>query len=75
MPTHHIPRPHERPDVEVLVDHTWCPGEVRMQTQYDDGIWALEVQYRSPGEHSSHIDTFPADRVREDTVDRSPGRA
>lgn len=28
---HHVPIPAERPDVEVLVDGTWCPGEVRMQ--------------------------------------------
>jgi hypothetical protein len=61
MPTHHIPRPHERPDVEVLIDNQWCPGEVRMQTQLDDGTWQLEVQHRLPGEHSSRIDTLASD--------------
>lgn len=74
MPTHHIPKPGDRPDVEVLVDGQWLAGEVRMQTQHDDGSWELEVQYRLPGEHSSRIDSFAAELVREDTVDRGAGR-
>lgn len=67
-------KPLDRPDVEVLVDGTWCPGELRMWTQHDDDTWTADVQYRPPGEHSSFIATFPADQVREDTVDRSHGR-
>lgn len=75
MATHHIPKPGDRPDVEVLVDGAWLAGEVRMQTQRDDGSWVLEVQYRLPGEHSSRIDSFAAELVREDTVDRGAGRS
>jgi hypothetical protein len=70
VPTHHIPKPHERPDVEVLVDGAWCRGEVRMQTQLEDGSWRLEVQYRPPGEHSSYIGTFGVGDVREDRGER-----
>jgi hypothetical protein len=29
VPTFHVPKPGDRPDVEVLVDETWCPGELR----------------------------------------------
>lgn len=70
-----IPSYADRPDVEVLVDTdhgpVWCPGELRTWTQHDDDTWTADVQYRLPGERSSRIDDFPANRVREDTVDRS----
>ncbi len=69
-----ISKPADRPDVEVLVDGHWCPGEVRMQTQHDDGSWVLEVAYRPHGKLSSMIESFPANRVRDDTIDRSHGR-
>lgn len=46
-----------------------------MQTQHDDGTWVLEVAYRPHGKLSSMIDSFPADRVRDDMIDRSHGRA
>jgi hypothetical protein len=36
-----------------------------------DGAELHQVQYRRPGELSSHIDTFPASHVRAETVDRS----
>ena len=39
-----------------------------------DGAELHQVQYRGPGELSSHIDTLAASQVREDTVDRSEGR-
>ena len=39
-----------------------------------DGAELHQVQYRRPGELSSHIDTFPAAQVRADTVDHSQGR-
>ena len=48
----------ERPDVEVLWEGVWCPGELRMQRQDAAGQWLCQVQYRRPGELSSHIDTF-----------------
>lgn len=46
MATHHVPKPGERPDVEVCVDGGWCPGELRMWTQDDHGAWFAQVQYR-----------------------------
>lgn len=67
-------RPDERPDVEVHVGDDWLPGEVRQQWQEEDGWW-VEVQYRPEGTHSRTIASFPAARVRADTVDRSRGRA
>lgn len=45
-----------------------------MWTLADDGTWTAQVQYRPPGTHTRVIGTFPAERVREDTVDRSEGR-
>ena len=75
MPTHHVPKPGERPDVEVFVDGDWCPGELRMWTQDDHGAWFAQVQYRPAGSHSRVIGAFPAEDVREDTTDRSRGRS
>ena len=48
--THHVPKPGERPDVEVLVDETWCAGELRMWTQDDDGSWTAQgsTSHRAP---------------------------
>ena len=63
----------DRPDVEVLWEGVWCPGEVRM-VRWVDGAELHQVQYRRPGVLSSHIDTFPASQVRGDTVDRGAGR-
>lgn len=64
MPVFHVPKPGDRPDVEVLVDDHWWPGELRMWTQHDDGTWTAQVQWRRrPAD--THIDTFPAERVRE----------
>ena len=62
----------DRPDVEVLVDDTWWPGELRQWTQHDDDTWHGNVTYRdADGQRSA---TFPADRIRLDTIDRSHGR-
>ncbi len=55
---------HEPPDVEVLWEGVWCPGELRMQSQDAAGQWLCNVQYRRPGELSSHIDDFAAPEVR-----------
>ena len=71
---HHVYPQLEQPDVEVLVDDTWCPGEALMRTTHDDGTLSYKVQYRPPGSTSSLRDTFPAARVRLDTTDRSAGR-
>lgn len=63
--------PLERPDVEVLVDGTWWPGEVRMATELDDGTWTHNVQYRTDA--GQFVETVPDDRIRADTVDRARG--
>ena len=55
----------------VLWAGVWCPGEVRM-VKWVDGVELRQVQYRRPGELSSHIDTFPASQVR---TARVPGGA
>ena len=65
----------ERPDVEALWEGVWCVGELRMQRQDAAGQWVCQAQYRRSGELSSHIDAFPADRVRASTVDYGRGRA
>ena len=65
---------HERPNVEVLWEGTWCLGELRMQRQDATGQWLGQVQYRRPGELSSHIDTFPPSQVRAGTADLGAGR-
>jgi hypothetical protein len=51
-----------RPDVVVLVDGVWHPGEARGYWDVD-GQPVVNVQWRAaPGE--TRLDTFPADRVR-----------
>ena len=63
----------DRPDVEVLWEGVWCPGEVRM-------VRWVGRRRAAPGpvppawELSSHIDDFAAWQVRADTVDHSEGR-
>ena len=53
----------DRPQIELLVDDTWYPGELRMWTQARDGSWSANVMWsRVSGEN--RIDTFPADHVR-----------
>ncbi|MCW2496380.1 hypothetical protein [Jatrophihabitans sp.] len=66
--------PADRPAVEVLVEGTWCYGVLRMWTPTDAG-WVGDVQYFLPGETSGRLDTFSAEQIREDTVDRSHGRS
>ena len=66
MPAPIVYLTHERPDVEVLWEGVWCPGELRMQRQDDSGQWLCNVQFRRPGELSSHIDTFRVSAVRGD---------
>jgi hypothetical protein len=70
MPEPIVHAAHERPDVEVLWEGTWCGGELRMQTQDAAGQWHCLVQYRRPGELSSHLDEFSASNVRADTRPR-----
>ena len=35
----------ERPDIEVLVDDVWCPGEIRARQRLDDGTWQAYVHW------------------------------
>lgn len=80
MPVPHVYPPHERPDVEVWVDDpagegsggTWCKAELRMRTQLRDGSYQFNAAWHRDGQ--AYLDTFPADRVRADTIDRSGGR-
>lgn len=66
--------PGERPDVQVLVDGVWCAGELRMWSLDEAAAWWGSVSWRRPGELSSKLDRFPADRIREDPTDYSRGR-
>jgi hypothetical protein len=72
VPEFHVDEPLEAPDVEVEVDGQWWPFEARMRTTHNDGQLTYSVQYHRDG--STYLDTFPADRVRLDTVDRSQRR-
>jgi hypothetical protein len=70
-----MPEPHvydDRPDAEVLVEGEWFPAELRMRTERADGLHYNASWHR---DGNTYLDTFPADRVRLDTVDRSQGRS
>lgn len=56
--------PGDRPDVEVLIDNTWHPGELRMWKPDGDDGWVAQVQWRPPGTNSRRIDDFPTESVR-----------
>lgn len=55
--------PADRPDVEVMVDGNWHPGELRMWQPTPDG-WAGQVQWRREV-GMTFLDSFPAARIRE----------
>jgi hypothetical protein len=58
--------PHERPDIEVLVDGVWHRGELRAWQPDPDGEgWRANVQYR-PEKGVTYIDTVAEERVRPD---------
>lgn len=65
----------DRPDVEVLVDGIWCPGQLRMWAPEGQAGWLADVQYQPPGTHNNALGTFTPEQVRADTVDRSRGRS
>ncbi|WP_426244736.1 hypothetical protein [Nocardioides sp. LHG3406-4] len=53
----------ERPLVEVFVDGTWCPSELRAWLPVGKDEWKANVSWsREPG--STFLDTVTADRVR-----------
>jgi len=45
MPEPRIYDPAERPLIEVLIDGTWYPGELRAWLPNDDGTWRANVGY------------------------------
>lgn len=55
--------PADRPEVEVLVDDTWWPGELRAWFPQDDGTWRANVSYRT-GVSQQHLKTVLEDHVR-----------
>lgn len=59
----HVYPPADRPDVEVEVDGTWYPGELRGWWDRDGGR-LMNVSWRS-GPGTTFLDTVPAERVRE----------
>ena len=64
--------PHaDRPDVEVLVEDAWRPGELRMWKPAGEEDWVAQVQWRPAGEHTRRIDDFAAADVRETSADAS----
>lgn len=56
--------PDERPDIEVCIDGAWCPGELRMWQQREDGSWWANVNWSRDGQR--YVDTLPADDIRPD---------
>jgi hypothetical protein len=52
----------DRPLVQVEVDGTWYPGELRMWEQRD-GVWWGQVTY-SLAAGQTHLDAFPESRIR-----------
>jgi len=58
--------PWDRPDVEVLVDGQWCPGELRAWFPDEvTGSWRANVSWRREYGRT-FIETVVADRVRPD---------
>lgn len=64
----YIYRPDERPDVEVEVDGSWYPGELRGWWDHDSGR-LMNVQWRATA-GMTRIETVPAERVRRAPVVR-----
>jgi len=55
--------PADRPEVKVLVDGVWYPGELRMWTQAIEGSWFANVTW-SRVSGKPWLDTVPANHVR-----------
>lgn len=63
MPEPRVYEPADRPDVEVLIDGTWYPGELRAWYPQPDGTWHGDVMW-SAGPAQNRLDTVPAERIR-----------
>ena len=61
--TEHVFTGWDRKEVEVLVDGTWHPGELRSWDAEDDGGWTAMVTW-SAGPAEQRLDRFPADALR-----------
>ena len=62
----------DRPDVEVLVDDAWRPGELRMWKPAGEEDWVAQVQWQPAGEHTRWIDDFAAADVRPVATEPEP---
>jgi hypothetical protein len=66
----------ERPDVEVLVEGTWYPGELRAWSRpfpHAGGAWWGNVEYRT-GAARRRFATVRSDRVRKTEPPVGAGR-
>lgn len=66
--------PADRPDVQVLVEGDWRPGELRAWYPAGETAWEALVDWQPVGSTSRRPDRFPQDRVRSDETDYSRGR-
>jgi hypothetical protein len=57
-----IYKPHERPDVEILVDGTWYPGELRGRWRRGGKTLCNVAWHDRRG--ATHLTTVPVDRIR-----------
>ena len=53
----------ERPEIEVLIDGTWYPGELRAWIPAEEGAWNGNVSY-STGVGQTYLATVPEDRIQ-----------
>lgn len=60
-PAHTVYPPHERPEVEVLVDGTWHYGTLRMW-KLDGDTWTGSVTWSAPD--GNRIDDFDSEHIR-----------
>lgn len=68
MPVVRTFRPHERPDVEVLIGGRWFKGELRQWSVDAEKRWSAQVTWHREAGYT-FIDSFPADRIRPDETD------
>lgn len=54
----------DRPDVEVLVDGTWCEGELWSWDRDAAGEWTGMAEWRRGPGQGNYLERFPASRIR-----------
>jgi hypothetical protein len=72
MPVVRTYRPHERPDVEILIDDQWYKGELRQWSVDAEDNWSAQVNWRREA-GQTYIDTFSADAIRHDGTEPPRG--